>query len=142
MTIYNLSEYNQNYSMTSGSLLNYFRDETDDVNYKSFNYKTKIVETIPERPARPPQPPQNPDGTQLSQPLQPALPTLNVEVIILLKHHSNFWRFLDLPLINCKIEFGLSWTNECVLIEHYNSITGTTFQINNAKLYIPVLLCC
>ena len=28
---------------------------------------------------------------------------------------SNFWRSLKMPLINCKVEFKLKWTNRCVL---------------------------
>ena len=27
--------------------------------------------------------------------------------------------FLDLPLINCKIELNLSWEKDCVLSEHH-----------------------
>ena len=48
MSMYNLLEYGKNYSMTSGGLWNYCRDEIDDVDDnasdgKSFEYKTKIV---------------------------------------------------------------------------------------------------
>ena len=48
MPMYNLLEQSQNFSVTSGSLSDYYRDEIDDVNNnasngKSFNYKTKIV---------------------------------------------------------------------------------------------------
>ena len=48
MPMYNLLKYSQNYSMTSGSLWNYYRDKTDDVDDnasdgKSFEYRTKIV---------------------------------------------------------------------------------------------------
>ena len=46
MPMYNLLEYSQNYSMTSGTLWNYYRDEIDDVDSnasdgKSFKYQTK-----------------------------------------------------------------------------------------------------
>ena len=46
MSMYNLLEYRQNYSMTSGSLWNYYRDEIDVINDnaldgRSFTYKTK-----------------------------------------------------------------------------------------------------
>ena len=46
MSMYNLLEYGQNYSMTSGSLWNYYRDEIDVINDnasdgRSFTYKTK-----------------------------------------------------------------------------------------------------
>ena len=46
MSMYNLLEYGQNFSMTSGSSWNYYRDETDVINDnasdgRSFTYKTK-----------------------------------------------------------------------------------------------------
>ena len=55
MLIYSLLEYTQNYSMTSGSLWNYYRDEIDDVDDNasdgtSFTYKTNIVGKTPQRP--------------------------------------------------------------------------------------------
>ena len=53
MLMYNLIEYSKNYSKTSGSLWNYYRDESNsaavgDINYsirgsKSFDYKTRIT---------------------------------------------------------------------------------------------------
>ena len=64
--MYNLLEHSQNYSMTSGSLWNYYRDEIDDVDDnildgKSFKFKTKITGKTPERPERLPQLPRNPE---------------------------------------------------------------------------------
>ena len=54
MPMYNLLEYSENYSMTSESLWNYYRDEIDGVDDnasddKSFKYKTKIEGKSPER---------------------------------------------------------------------------------------------
>ena len=68
--MYNLLEYSQNYSMTSGSFWNYYKDEIDDVNDnasdgKSFKYKTKIVGKTPERP------PPNSDGSHPPRPERP-----------------------------------------------------------------------
>ena len=57
------------------------------------------------------------------------MPTLNIEVTISFKYLSNFWRSLNLPLINCEVELDLSWAKDCVLVEHNNSITGTGFKI-------------
>ena len=116
MPMYNLLEYSQNYSMTSRSLWNYFRDKIDNINdnatdSKSFKYKTKIVRKTPARPGN--------EGDAN----RPAVPTLNVEVTVPLKYLSNIWRFLDLPLINCEIELDISLTKNCVLIEHHNNIT-------------------
>ena len=61
--------------MTSGSLQNYYRDETDDVDGnasddKPLKYKTKIVGKIPKRPGN--------EGDAN----RPPVPTLNVEVTI------------------------------------------------------------
>ena len=76
---------------------------------------------------------------------------LDVEVVVPLKYLSNFWRSLDLLLINCEIELDLSWSRYCVISEisrtsravpntdpvRYEVATITnsaTFQINNALL--------
>ena len=67
------------------------------------------------------------------------MPTLNVEVTIPLKYLSNFWRFLDLPLINCEIELDLSGKKDCILTEQNNDIKGVNFVIISSKLYVPVL---
>ena len=132
--MYNLLEYGQDYSVASGSLWNYYRDKIDDVDDnasdgKSFKYKTKIVGKTPERPAA--QPGNEGDA---DRPLQPDVPTLNIEVAIPLKYLSNFWRLLDLPLINCEIELDLSWTKDCVLIEHHDNISGVNSMITGTKL--------
>ena len=129
--------------MTSGSLWNHYKDDIvkDDIvnindnasNGKSFKYKAKIVRKIPERPARS----GNPGNG--NRPPQPAVPTLNVEVTIPLKYLSSFWRFLDLPLINCETKIDLTWKTYCILLEHHNNITGVNFMITSTKLYVPVV---
>ena len=43
--------------------------------------------------------------------------TLDTEVVFPWKYLSNFWRFLDLLLINCEIELDLSWLKDCVISE-------------------------
>ena len=60
MPMYNLLEYSQNYSITSGSLWNYYRDEINNVDVndntsddKLFKYKTKILRKTPERQMQP-----------------------------------------------------------------------------------------
>ena len=101
MPIYDLLEYTQHYSTTSGSLRNYHRDKIYDADgnawdSKSLSYKTKIVGNTPERTWN--------EGDAS----QPPVPTLNVEVTFPLKCLSDFWGSLDLPLINHKIELDLS----------------------------------
>ena len=49
---------------------------------------------------------------------------------------SNFWRSLEMPLINCKIYLELNLTKNCLM----SNIAGaTTFKITNAKLYVPIV---
>ena len=46
MPMYNLLEYSKNYRKTTGSLLNYYRDESSDplsFDSESFKYKTSIT---------------------------------------------------------------------------------------------------
>ena len=59
-----------------------------------------------------------------------------VKIAIPLKYLSNFWRSLEMPLINCKVELSLDWYTKCITI-----IGGTdaAFVIRDAKLYVPVV---
>ena len=59
-----------------------------------------------------------------------------VKIVALLKYLSNFWRSLEMPLINCKIHLELSWTKDCVLS---NTNANITFKITNTKLYVPIV---
>ena len=62
------------------------------------------------------------------------MPILNVEVTI--QYLSNIWRSLGLPLINCEVEFDLSWAKYCLLMQYHNDI-GNKFY--NYKLYVTVV---
>ena len=131
--MYNLLEYSQNYSMTSGRLWNCYRDKIDDVDDnasdgKSFKYKRKIIRKTEARPARPELPPANAHGTQPPRPPQPLGPPLNAEVTIPLKYISNFWRCLDFYLINFEVKLDLKWSKNCM-----------GFIITSTKLYVPVV---
>ena len=140
MPMYNLLEHSQIYSMTSGSLWNCYKDKTDDVEHNAEDGKS-FDNLTPRRSDRPAEPDPDQDGNQPPQPPQPPVPSLKVEVTLSLKYLSNFWRFLNLPLINCEIEFDLSCTKDCVLSEHHNRITGIKFQTDNRKPKFQ-LLCC
>ena len=82
MLMYNLIEYSDNYSKTSGSLRQYYKEEPNDnvTDSESFKSKMKITRKTPA------------DGN-----------TKDVEIIVPLKYLSNFWRTLEMPLINCEI---------------------------------------
>ena len=53
-----------------------------------------------------------------------------------LKHLSNFWRSLEMPLINCEVNLILTWSSTCVIIE---SNGAGTFAITDTKLYVHVV---
>ena len=78
----------------------------------------------------------------------------DVKIVVPLKHLSNFWRHLDIPLINCEVELILTWFKNCVLIDkitrnanynadpivyEINNPEDATFQITDTKLYVPVV---
>ena len=58
-----------------------------------------------------------------------------VKIAVPLKYLSNFWRSLEMPLINCKIELSLNWIERCLLTTANTAI----FKITDAKLYVPIV---
>ena len=53
-----------------------------------------------------------------------------------LKYLSNFWRTLEMLLINCEVSLILTWSSTCVIANY----TGAgTFAITDTKLYVPVI---
>ena len=111
--IYNLLEYSKNYKKTTGSLWNYYRDEPSNPlssDSESFKYKTSITGTT-----------YNVDnkitddhGNEVDNPKydQNKFCKNKTEVAIPLKHLSNFWRSLNIPLINGEVELILTWSKK------------------------------
>ena len=115
MPMYNLIEYSDNYAKTTGSLWQYFRDEPNDDIEDSKSFKPKIKKTG-----------RTPDDDNEK----------DVEIMIPLKYLSNFWRTLEMPLINCKVNLILTWSSTCVIAD---SNGAGTFAITDTKLYVPVV---
>ena len=115
MSMYNLIEYSDNYAKTTGSLWQYFRDEPEDniEDSESFKSKIKIAGKAPD------------DDNEK-----------DVEIMVPLKYLSNFWRNLEMPLINCEVNLILTWSSTCVITD---SNGAGTFAITDTKLYIPVV---
>ena len=114
MSMYDLIEYSVNYSSTSGSLWHFGEyeiinneDVTTDDNAPLFKYKTSLIGNTGD------------DETKNG-----------VNIAVLLKHLSNFWRSLEMPLINCKVELSLKWYETCLL----TAATTATFEITDEKL--------
>ena len=58
------------------------------------------------------------------------------EIMVPLKYLSNFWRTLQMPLINCEVNLILTWASTCVVT---NAIGVGRFAISKTKLYVPVV---
>ena len=124
MPMYNLIEYSDNYQDSSATLYQYKRDEPPEANaiadltvdnLSSFKYKVSLL------------------GNPV---LNGNITKTRVKVVIPLKYLSNFFRSLEMPLINCKIKLNLTWKKECVLS---NQNGAAVFIINDTKMYVPVV---
>ena len=56
-----------------------------------------------------------------------------------LKCLSNFWRTLEMPLINCGISLQLKRSRNCIIVAATTNNQNPTCQINDTKLYVPVV---
>ena len=128
MPMYNLIEYSDNYAKTTGSLWQYCKDiparnaNTDEIIAfdannltDSFKFKAKITGQTGN------------DGTK------------DVEIMVPLKYLNNFWRTLEMPLINCEVNIILTWSSSCVIASVIVANQAATFAITDTKLYVPVV---
>ena len=65
--------------------------------------------------------------------------TKNVEIMVPLKYLSNFWRTLEMLLINGEINLILTWSTNCVIVFTNVVNQNATFQITDTKLYVPIV---
>ena len=63
----------------------------------------------------------------------------NVEIMVPLKHLSNFSRTLEMPLINCDINIILTLPENSVIIFTDVANQNAKFAISDTKLYVPVV---
>ena len=103
MAVYGLIEYSDNYSKTSVSLWQYCKEipainndgaiiDFNGANaIDSFNFKTKITGQTADN---------NNNGNIAGR--------VDVEIMVPLKYLINFWRTLEMPLINCDVELILN----------------------------------
>ena len=100
MSMYNLIEYSDNYKDSSATLYQYSEPPDNNVdltanNSASFKYKVNVLD--------------NPVVTN-------RVVKRNLKIVVPLKYLSNFFRSLEMPLVNCKIKVNLTWKKECVLL--------------------------
>ena len=60
----------------------------------------------------------------------------NLKIAVPVKYVSNFWRSLEIPLIDCKIHLELNWTNNCVMSDIARE---TTFKTRKTKSYVSIV---
>ena len=60
----------------------------------------------------------------------------NAKIVVPIKYLSNFWRSLEMPLINCKIHLELNWIEDCILSSAGDS---AKFKIVDDKLHVPIV---
>ena len=138
MPMYNLIEYSGNYADSSESLYQFKRDESpiNDAenplnvaldNSSSFKYKASLLGKVTDA-----------DGNDRS--------LKNAKIVVPLKYLPNFFRSLEMPLINCKIHLELNWNNNCVMYDADTYAGGdntynreTTFKITSTKMYVPIV---
>ena len=122
MPMYNLLKYSDYYANSFESLRQFKRDKqnmsgenpadvTTDAS-TSFKYKSSILG--------------DPAATVVLR---------DAKIVVPLKYLSNFFRSLEMPLINCKIQLELSWDKNCVK----STVAATTFEITSTKLYVPIV---
>ena len=63
----------------------------------------------------------------------------DVEIMVPLKGLSNFWKTLEMPLINCEVELILDWSENCVVISTNVGNQVPTFTTTETNLYVPVV---
>ena len=152
MPMCNLTEYSKSYRKTTGSLWNYYRDESNPptVNYKadpitnsvSFKYKTSITGKTSNANQ------ENGENTEQGN----TETKKNLEIVVPLKHLSSLWRTLDMPLINCKVSLILTWSENCGLTDNIIQAERAA-QVDNPKrpainaptnktFYVPYKIVC
>ena len=120
----------------TGSICFYSKDEATNFNsdiektdyFKSFKYKDKLLENT---------------VTQLT-PSQTNGFLKNATTAVPLKYSSNFWRTLEILLINCRNELKLKWTKYCIFSANGNENTNNNpnnilFTIKDSNIYVSVV---
>ena len=130
--MYGLIEYSDNYSKTSGSLQQYCKyipavnnngdiiDFDDAHTTDSFDFKAKITGQT--------------DNTGRIDNAEIMVKILSIKIL-----KSNFWRTLEMLLINCEVNLILTWSANCVMIRTNVASQSATFAITEVTLYVPVV---
>ena len=122
--MYNLIEYSDNYSDISVKIWQFKRDEVTDKNadlsidnFQSFKYKAALLAKTANHN----------DGKSFVK---------EAKLVVPLNYFNNFWRSIEMPLINCKVYLELNWIEDCILSSDGYS---AKFAIKDAKLHVSII---
>ena len=127
MPMYNFIEYSHNYLKILGRLWQYHRDKPnlndngvvidfpDDTDNASLKFKQKITGNAGN------------DGTN------------DFQIMVPLRYLSNFWRTLEMSLVNFEINLDLNSSEKCVIVTTVVANQGATFSIALRKLYVAAM---
>ena len=125
MPMYNLIEFSDTYSDTSGSLWQFKRNEVPANNAdltindsQLFKYQAALVGKKSTNAK---------DGDSFVE---------DTKIVVPLKYLSNFWGSLEMPLINCKVYLELNWIEDCILSSARNA---AKFKITDARLRVSIV---
>ena len=123
--IYNLIEYSDNYTDTSGSLWLFKRDEvpTNNADLAIDNSRSLKYKAVPL-------------GKRANAINNTNRSVKDAKTVVPLKYLSNFWRSLEMPLLNCQVSLELNWTEDCILSSVGDS---AKFAIADTKLHVPIV---
>ena len=136
MNLYNLIEYSDNYGDTTASLYQYKRPEQPKTNTSlgditaknssSFKYQSSLIGI---------------NSTPVAANVNPDIPRAhrlcsNAKIVVPLKYIGNFFRSLQLPLINTKLYIELNWNKDSIISDN---VGVTAFQITKTELYATVV---
>ena len=131
MSMYNLTEYSSNYSETTGSFWFYSKegaayfnaDIANNNSFRSFKYKAKLLG--------------NTEADWENKILR------NAAIAVPFKYLSNFYRSLEMPLINCKVELKNKWTKYCIFsaagADNFNAKSNNIFSLSKTQNYMFLL---
>ena len=156
MPMNNMLEYSQNYAYSSGSDYEFVRDEysaTDDAAGSLSILKHRAVAGSSEVHRTSP-------GVAANATADPPVAAVTnteltgVTIKVPLSYLGNFWRSLEIPLINCDVELNLEWSDKCVFGVKTTTANATVhtanvvpaaleasarFKITKTELYVPVV---
>ena len=104
--MYNFTEYNDIYSKKLGSLWQYHRDEKTFNNDVSVALVTANSESFK-------------FGNRFTGGIAVVSTTKDVEMALPLTYSSNFWRTIELHLINCEISQKNVWFQVLMMIQNF-----------------------